>query len=116
MKRHEKYINSDLVIVASLPKGWRYLPLKYIAKFYTGNSLNDKEKDMFSETIGETLPYIATKDISPVNQSADYDNGISIPKSDIPYKVAPKDSFLICIEGGECRQKDDIPDSGCLFR
>lgn len=105
MKRYEKYIHNDSVIIASLPKGWRYLPLKYIAKFFTGNSLNDKEKDLFSETVGEALPYIATKDISPVNQSADYDNGISIPKSEISYKVAPKDSFLICIEGGSAGRK-----------
>lgn len=105
MKRYEKYIHNDSVILATLPEGWRYLPLKYIAKFYTGNSLNDKEKDQFSETVGEALPYIATKDISPIRQSADYNNGISIPKSEISYKVAPKDSFLICIEGGSAGRK-----------
>ncbi len=105
MKRYEKYIHNDSPILSTLPEGWRYLPLKYIAKFYTGNSLNDKEKDQFSETVGEALPYIATKDISPVSQSADYDNGISIPKGEISYKVAPKDSFLICIEGGSAGRK-----------
>lgn len=105
MKRYEKYIPNDSALIPSLPEGWRNLPLKYIARYYTGNSLNDKEKDQFSETTGDTLPYIATKDISSVNQSADYANGINIPKAENSYKVAPKDSFLICIEGGSAGRK-----------
>lgn len=105
MKKYEKYKEIESMMVNRIPENWKFLPLKYVARFYTGNSLNDAEKEKFSEFVEDSLPYISTKDISSVDQSADYANGIYIPTTEATYKVAPKGSFLICIEGGSAGKK-----------
>ena len=86
-----------------LPKNWQWSTLGDVARIFTGNSINEKIKHekYFGKTDG--LTYIATKDVGFDNQ-INYDTNIKIPESE-NFKVAPKDTALLCIEGGSAGKK-----------
>lgn len=75
--------------------------IKYIANIYNGNSIPDDQKDSF---VNKDIPYIATKDINAENHLINYENGLSINETD-GFKIAKKESSLLCIEGGSAGKK-----------
>ena len=77
--------------------------MENVAKIFTGNSINEKIKQekYFGKTDG--LTYIATKNVGFDNK-IDYDTKIKIPESE-NFKVAPKNTTLLCIEGGSAGKK-----------
>lgn len=89
-----------------IPNNWRCCCLGCVATCKTGNSINEKEKkDKFSDMFVEGLYYVATKDIS-TNSIIKYENGIKIPFNLVEkFKIAEKDSILLCIEGGSAGKK-----------
>ena len=86
-----------------LPENWQWTTLKNVAKIFTGNSINEKIKQekYFGRTDG--LIYVATKDVG-FNNKINYDTKIKIPESE-NFKVAPKNTTLLCIEGGSAGKK-----------
>lgn len=88
-----------------MKQGWEIKRLSEIGKVYNGNSINEKvKKDNYSD-LDDGFPYIATKDIS-YNSEINYENGIKIPFSEKNYfKIAPKNTVLICAEGGSAGRK-----------
>ena len=86
-----------------LPQNWCWVRVDAIASIYTGNSINEcvKEEKYTGRTDG--LVYLATKDID-FDSTIDYDTNVCIPQSD-GFKVAPKYSTLLCIEGGSAGRK-----------
>lgn len=86
-----------------LPANWRLTTLENVAEIFTGNSINEKVKQekYFGKTDG--LIYIATKDIG-FDTSINYDTNIKIPEYD-KFKIAPKNTPLLCIEGGSSGKK-----------
>ena len=83
--------------------GWEYKTLGEVCKIYNGNSINaDYKKKHFLGATGG-LPFIATKDVSPLG-TIDYNNGVRIPNYE-EYKVAPANSVFICAEGGSAGKK-----------
>ena len=86
------------------PKNWQICPLSIIATIYNGNSIaeNTKAKEFTGLTNGYN--YISTKDIS-MQAVINYENGIKIPQSRKGFKIAPKGSPLLCIEGGNAGKK-----------
>ena len=83
--------------------GWEYKTLGEICKIYNGNSINaDYKKKHFLGATGG-LPFIATKDVSPLG-TIDYNNGVRIPNYE-EFKVAPANSVFICAEGGSAGKK-----------
>ena len=90
--------------------------LSTVCKLYTGNSIskeNKAKKYTFSEMIG--LPYIGTKDVK-TNNSIDYNNGVYIPPADQnDFAIAPKNSILLCIEGGSAGRKIAITNQNLCF-
>lgn len=88
--------------IGLVPTGWKVVKLKYVCKMYNGNSISDSEKDDYT-TVTE-IPYIATKDINSLNATVDYENGLYVP-NDTTFKIAPKGSILLCIEGGSAGKK-----------
>ena len=72
------------------------------AGVFTGNSLSDLEKRKFTRPDG--LPFVGTKDVG-FDQIIAYDNGIRIPTSEDGYRIAPKGSTLLCVEGGSSGRK-----------
>ena len=88
-----------------MKQGWEIKKLAEIGKVYNGNSINEKvKKDNYSD-LEDGFPYIATKDVS-YESEIDYDNGIKIPFTEkLSYKTAPKNTVLICAEGGSAGRK-----------
>lgn len=106
MKKYQSYKYSGLKWLGDIPEGWRILKMKYVADLYTGNSLNDAQKELYSRPTQElSLPYIATKDISLEQSTVNYDTGICIPSSERRFKVAKANSTLLCVEGGSAGRK-----------
>lgn len=106
MKKYQSYKYSGLDWLGDIPEGWRILKMKYVAELYTGNSLNDAQKELYSRPVQElSLPYIATKDISLEQTTVNYDTGICIPSSERRFKIAKANSTLLCVEGGSAGRK-----------
>lgn len=105
MKKYEQYKDSGVAWIGDIPSHWRVCKTKYIANLFTGNSLNDSQKEEYSISASDsTLPYVATKDITAENDTINYSNGINIPKNSL-LKVAPENTFLLCVEGGSAGRK-----------
>lgn len=117
MKRYDKYKPSGVDWIGDIPEGWEIKKQKFVSELYTGNSLNEKEKEKYAEIVDSSaLPYIASKDIERDTDFVDYDNGMMIPKNDsIGFKIAPKNSFLLCIEGGSAGKKICYLDRNVCF-
>ena len=88
----------------AVPGGWAWASLSEIANIYTGNSINENEKNKKYSNVSDGLFYIATKDID-FEGVINYENGIKIPFSESKFKIAPAQSSLICIEGGSAGRK-----------
>lgn len=116
MKKYSKYKESGIEWIGLIPDGWDVVKTKYIANLYTGNSLNDAQKEEYSSPCSPfMLPYIATKDICSESDIINYDNGIYIPQSNTGFKIAPANSFLLCIEGGSAGRKMAFLDKDVCF-
>ena len=81
--------------VSGIPDGWTLCALKYVSDIYNGNSMSNK--DEYEEVT--SIPYIATKDIDAITGKTNYDNGLYVSETS-NFKIAPKGSTLLCIEGG----------------
>lgn len=87
-----------------LPVGWEWVRLGMIANIFNGNSISTPEKE--SKYIQNTgRAFIATKDVGYGFEQLHYENGVKIPFDIDKFKVAKKNSVLICAEGGECWEK-----------
>ena len=86
-----------------------------VCKVFSGNSINEKEKEKKYAGATGGLPYVATKDIG-FDLQITYENGVRIPDSDIDkFKVAPPQTVFICAEGGSAGRKLAISDREVCF-
>ena len=85
-----------------------------IANVYTGNSINETEKQRKYVGLSNGYNYIATKDVS-FEHAINYENGVKIPFSEINFKVAYKNTPLLCIEGGSAGRKIAILEQDVCF-
>ena len=86
-----------------IPSNWCWTRLTFLSDLLTGNSINAKEKEKKYMNLSEGYNYIATKDIS-FNSNINYNNGVKIPFEN-NFKIAKKNSSLLCIEGGSAGRK-----------
>ena len=86
-----------------LPPNWGWVRVDAIASIYTGNSINERVKEEKYTGRTDGFVYLATKDID-FDSTIDYETNVCIPQSD-GFKVAPKYSTLLCIEGGSAGRK-----------
>jgi type I restriction enzyme S subunit len=105
MEKYQSYKPSGVEWVGEIPEKWRISKFKYVSKLYTGNSLNDEQKVLYESDDEYHIPYVSSKDIDLNTRSVNYNNGLRIPKENNPLKVSPKDSFLLCVEGGSSGRK-----------
>ena len=105
MNKYQSYKPSGVEWVGEIPEKWRISKFKYVSKLYTGNSLNDEQKVLYESDDEYHIPYVSSKDIDLNTRSVNYNNGLRIPKENNPLKVSPKDSFLLCVEGGSSGRK-----------
>lgn len=104
MSREMKY--SGAAWIGDIPINWNIIRIKYCAKLYNGNSLNEQQKTHYSSvSTHPTIPYISTKDIERDIEKIHYNSGINIPIGEKGFLVAPQNSTLVCIEGGSAGKK-----------
>ncbi len=114
MSREMKH--SGIEWIGEIPKEWEVCRFKFVSKMYTGNSLNEQQKEKYSNSdFHETLPYIATKDVERDIERIDYDGGIRIPSSSDNFVIAPRNSVLLCIEGGSAGKKVGYTNQDVFF-
>lgn len=115
IKRYESYKNSGVEWIGDIPDHWSTVKIKFITDIYTGNSLNSDLKVVFQSENQNHLPYVSTKDINIDYNTLNYDNGLRIPAENSNYKVAPRGSFLLCIEGANAGKKLAYVLEDCCF-
>jgi type I restriction enzyme S subunit len=96
--------NNNCFCIKEIPLAWKIKRLKNVSDIYTGNSISDGEKSNY-ENDTNAFPYISSKDIAFETGSVDYKNGMYTQKTDKKFRVAPKNSTLVCIEGGSAGRK-----------
>ena len=97
-----------------IPNNWVWTRLSDVADIYTGNSVSETEKNAkYTNVLGRN--YIGTKDVGFDNKVF-YNNGVAIPKEyEQNFRIALKDSILMCIEGGSAGRKVAILNQDVCF-
>lgn len=95
---------TDDDIPYDIPNNWKWVRLGEVCDLYTGNSINAETKNKKYANLSQGYDYIATKDVN-FNTTIDYNNGIKIPFNEINFKIAKKNTILLCIEGGSAGRK-----------
>ena len=85
-----------------IPTHWHIKRLKDVYKTYTGNSIADRGLYEIKEN---SRFYISTKDIDFDTGLINYDNGTYVQITDKEFKIAFKNSTLICLEGASAGNK-----------
>lgn len=115
MKRYDSYKDSGIELIGEIPNHWDIRKLKFVCRIFNGDSLKDEEKELYSQEIENAIPYVSTKDIDVWTSRINYENGLSIPVDHSKYKIAPKNSFLMCIEGGSAGRKYSYLEKDVFF-
>lgn len=97
-----------------IPDSWAWVNVADITNIYTGNSINENEKKTKYMKGASGYCYIATKDVG-FDNIINYDNGVKIPNTDNKFRIAPKNSVLLCIEGGSAGRKISVTDKDVCF-
>ena len=87
-----------------IPESWEWVRLSTVNEMYVGNSINETEKKQKYTGLNDGYYYIGTKDIE-FNHTINYDNGVRIPYGLNKFRIARKNSILMCIEGGSAGKK-----------
>lgn len=95
---------SEIEVPFDIPKNWCWCRLTDICNLYTGNSINETEKKLKYTNVKDGWFYIGTKDVG-FDQTINYENGIKIPYENKNFRIAPKNTALMCIEGGSAGRK-----------
>lgn len=106
MKRYDEYKQTGKPWIGEIPSHWEVMPIKFTAKIYNGDSLNDNQKSIYGNCNDvDSIPYIASKDVGRDSKFVDYENGIRIPEGGKGFSVARPNTTLLCIEGGSAGKK-----------
>ena len=100
--------------LGNIPKDWEVCRLKDVVDIYTGNSISDNLKSYY-EVQKDAKPYISSKDIDITYKTINYKSGLYVKNNDASFKVAPKNSILICIEGGSAGKKKAFVECDITF-
>jgi type I restriction enzyme S subunit len=115
MNKYDSYKDSGIEWIGEIPYYWNIRKLKFICKIFNGDSLKDEEKELYREEIENSIPYVSTKDIDVWTSKINYENGLSIPIDHARFKIASKNSFLMCIEGGSAGRKHGLLEKDVFF-
>ncbi|TYC08456.1 hypothetical protein ES677_14340 [Bizionia gelidisalsuginis] len=107
IKKDEKYLE--------IPKNWVWTRLIEAGNIFNGNSVNKSVKAAKYEGLEDGLPYLGTKDVNYGFEALNYDNGVKIPLDEPKFKIAHKDTALICSEGGSAGKKCGITTEDICF-
>ena len=90
--------------IFDLPDNWILCRLSAIADIFTGNSINEAEKQKKYMGLDSGYNYIGTKDVG-FDHSINYTNGVKIPYNQGNFRIAHINTPLLCIEGGSAGRK-----------
>jgi type I restriction enzyme S subunit len=107
IKKEEKYLE--------IPQNWVWTRLIEAGNIFNGNSVNKSIKAAKYEGLKKGLPYLGTKDINYGFEALNYDNGVKIPFDEPKFKIAHKNTALICSEGGSAGKKCGITKEDICF-
>ena len=96
------------------PTGWVWLSLGETGNISSGNSINEPTREQLSR-VEEGRPFIATKDVGYGLDRIVYENGLLVEFSDERFRIAQKNSVLICAEGGSAGKKIGLADREICF-
>ena len=90
-----------------LPATWHWCYISDLCYHFTGNSINKNLKVTKYSQNNNGLNYIGTKDVGFEMLGINYDTNVIIPQDELneKFRVAPKGSTIICIEGGSSGKK-----------
>ncbi|WP_347217018.1 restriction endonuclease subunit S [Chryseobacterium sp.] len=114
MQRYEEYKDSEVELIGQIPNHWIIIKSKYINNIYNGDSLNEAQKKKYENDNKNFLSYISSKDIDINFSTINYNNGLRIPSCE-PFKIAPQNTSLICIEGGSAGKKIAFTNQNIFF-
>lgn len=100
----KNFKDSGIEWLGEIPEHWEVVKIKFLAIFYTGDSIKDSEKHKYCFS-SNSIPYIATKDIDINTNVVDYNNGMFIEKLNTNFKRAYGNSILLCLEGANAGKK-----------
>lgn len=100
-----KLRDSGVEWLGKIPEHWEMKKMKFISEIFNGDSLNESLKKKYESDDLSHLAYVSTKNINVNNSVITYNTGLRIPKDGVNLKVAPKNSCLLCIEGGSAGRK-----------
>ena len=96
------------------PAGWVWLSVGETGNIRSGNSINEPTREQLSR-VEEGRPFIATKDVGYGLDRIVYENGLLVEFSDERFRIAQKNSVLICAEGGSAGKKIGLADREICF-
>ena len=105
MPRYATYKNPGVEWLEEIPATWNLKKIKFLGSVFNGDSLNENKKAQFESDDVAHIAYISSKDIDADLATINYKNGLRIPVGTGNYKIAPKGSSLLCIEGGSAGKK-----------
>ena len=97
-----------------LPDTWSLCRFSSIAEIFTGNSINEAEKQKKYTGLTNGYNYIGTKDVG-FDHTVNYNNGVKIPFEQNNFRIAHKFTPLLCIEGGSAGRKIGILQEDVCF-
>lgn len=98
-----------------IPENWEWSRVIEIGNLFNGSSVNKEVKEAKYEGLERGFPYLGTKDINYGFEKLNYDNGVKIPFNEPKFKIAHKDTPLICSEGGSAGKKCGITTEDICF-
>ena len=98
----------------SLPSGWEWTRIGDVCEVFNGNSINEQIKKTKYAVKCDGYSFIATPDVG-FDSSINYESGVYIPKDEPKFRIAPKGSALMCIEGGSAARKFGFLDRDVMF-
>ena len=97
-----------------MPDTWSLCRFSSIAEIFTGNSINEAEKQKKYTGLTNGYNYIGTKDVG-FDHTVNYNNGVKIPFEQNNFRIAHKFTPLLCIEGGSAGRKIGILQEDVCF-
>ena len=97
-----------------MPDSWVLCRFSSIAEIFTGNSINETEKQKKYTGLTSGYNYIGTKDVD-FDHTINYNNGVKIPFGQSNFRIAHKFTPLLCIEGGSAGRKIGILQEDVCF-
>lgn len=95
---------SEVEWIGEIPDNWKIIKSKYVVDIFTGNSIKDEDKDLYTNKLDSDI-YLSTKNIDVKTGKLLLNDVLYVKKDDTNFVRANKDDILMCIEGGSAGRK-----------